>query len=384
MSSSTSTKTIKAHCLCGSANHEISLKSSDIPIKGHMCHCNSCRHTFGAMCATLVDMSTSYQPSPSLISKLTRYAFSPQVNMYFCPTCGCHMFCSAGEDPSGISAATWFIASGTMERIEGIVEWELHELVEDTLDGGFADFLPSISGKRLPRWPGLPGKGGELPLPWNSPDWPAVKTSPDDKLHASCKCEGVSFYISRPSKRSLFAKQYWPDSPPTTIPSPEAPQEEPFFLRDNNTKYLAGLCACNSCRLASGMETTTWAFVPAFQIAQDAEGTKPWTPDFGTLKQYQSSPGCYRYFCSRCGAFVFYDAEDRKWFKDIAMGLFHAPEGARAESWFGWRTSRLGYRDDTIPRAESYSLAIEGGLREWEERREGQDLSGGSQSAGAL
>ena len=44
----------------------------------------------------------------------------------------------------------------------------------------------------------------------------------------------------------------------------------------------------------------------------------------------------------------------------------------------------MGYRDDDIPRAESYVLGIEKGLRDWEAQREGEDLSGGSQSGGAL
>ncbi|CAK4030528.1 hypothetical protein AC579_4594 [Lecanosticta acicola] len=377
----TETQVIRATCLCGAANHDISLKPSDIPVKGYMCHCDSCRHTFGTMCSTLVFPPAYYEPSQSVLDKVTKYDFSPRVSMYFCTTCGCHMLADGAEEPNQ-PRSFWFLGSGTLSRIEGIVDWQMHEFVEDTLDGGFADFLPSINGKHLPRCPGAAGKGEEVPIPWTAPGRPTTNPSPNDKLLAQCKCTGVSFYISRPSTTSTLAEQYYPDFPPPN--SISTTRNELSYLRSNNTKFLAGLCACDSCRLACGMETVTWAFVPTCDISLDEAGKEPWTPDFGTLRQYESSPGRYRYFCGTCGAMVFYDCEGRQWLKDVAFGLLRAPEGSRAESWFGWRTSRLGYRDDAIPRAESYSLAIEKGLREWEERREDEDLSGSSQSGGAL
>lgn len=253
------------------------------------------------------------------------------------------------------------------------------------MDGGFADFLTEINGKKLERWPAHFGKHEQLPLGWSSTARPEVKALPNDRLHCTCKCEGVEFWVSRPSERSALAEKYWPQEPPLDIANQRLPPEnEAYYMRDDRTKYLAGLCSCNSCRLAAGVEITTWAFVPAFQITQDEQGKVPWSEDFGTLKKYESSPGCYRYFCSKCGATAFYDGEGRKFIKDVAVGLVDAPEGSRAESWFGWRTSRLGYRDDDIPRAEGFVLAVEKGLREWEASRAGPDLSGGSRSGGAL
>lgn len=379
-------KTLKASCLCGAANHEVTLSSSDFPLKGYMCHCTSCRRMTGAQCLTVVFLPSYYKPVQSVLDKMTSFVFSKRITQHFCTTCGCTMLARCledGDDPH--SSVQWDVVTGTLERIEDVVDWQGHEHLEDTLDGGFADFLTSINDKKMERWPARWAKGGQLPQGWSSPQKPEVKVSPDDKLHCVCKCAGVEFWISRPCNRSTLAQKYYPKHPSVDISNEDLPPEiETFYMRDNRTKYLAGLCSCNSCRLASGVEITTWAFVPTFQITQDKEGKIPWSENFGTLKKYNSSPGCYRYFCSKCGAIAFYDADDRKWLKDVAVGLVDAPEGSRAETWFGWRTSRLGYRDDDIPRAESYVLGIEKSLREWEAARPGKDLSDGSRSGGAL
>ncbi|VVO15099.1 hypothetical protein PS723_03742 [Pseudomonas fluorescens] len=51
-------------------------------------------------------------------------------------------------------------------------------------------------------------------------------------------------------------------------------------------------CHCSICRKVSGGLVTTWITLPrsAFQ----------WLA--GTPGQYESSPGCVRYFCQSCGA----------------------------------------------------------------------------------
>lgn len=381
----TDTKTMKASCLCGAAKHEIALKASDYPLKGYLCHCNSCRRMTGSLALTVVFLPTYYEPAPAVLDNLTGFAFSKKITQYFCTTCGCHMLARClkdGDDPD--SLVSWDATTGSLERIEGVVDWQGHGFVQDTLDGGFADFLTELHGKKVDRWPGDFGKGKKLTLPWTSPSKEDMQPSPDDKLQYHCKCGGVEFWLSRPTPRSALVEKYWPDDPPTDVSDQPPPSEdEAFYFRDQGTKYLAGLCACNSCRLASGMEITTWAFVPTINISLDKDGKTPWSGDFGTLKKYESSPGAYRHFCSTCGAIVFYDAEGRMWLKDVAMGLVVSPEGVKSKSWFGWRTRRLGYRDDAIPRAESFAIAVENGLREWEKRRTGRDLSGVSRSGGA-
>ena len=53
---------------------------------------------------------------------------------------------------------------------------------------------------------------------------------------------------------------------------------------------------------------------------------------------------------------------------DVAVGLLDAPEGARAEDWLVWCTSRLSFREDAVGRADSLADGVEKGLREFEER----------------
>lgn len=99
---------------------------------------------------------------------------------------------------------------------------------------------------------------------------------------------------------------------------------------------MAGVCACDSCRLASGMEWVQWAFVLAASVFLDADGRDRLTRDFSILKHFRSSEEVSRYFCGICGAMVFWDGDFRPELIDIAVGLFHAPEGARAENWLQW------------------------------------------------
>ncbi|USW55567.1 Putative CENP-V/GFA domain, Mss4-like superfamily protein [Septoria linicola] len=299
---------------------------------------------------------------------------------------------TAGDNPS--SEATWNVTTGTLEDIDGALDWRSHEHIQDTRDGGFADMLLEVNRKELQRWPAhfpyhaepsdTSDPNQELPVYGQSlPQSPTT-----DRLHrlqGHCKCGGVSFYVARPSARSALAKKVWPKLPSMNdIEESNVPDEtETFWLRDHGTKFLAGLCACNSCRLASGMETTFWAFVPTVDLSIGKNGEEPFTFDFGTLKKYTSSDGCHRYFCNTCGATCFYDADDRKFMKDVAIGLLTA-DGARAESWLGWRTNRLGYREDSMPRAGGLTVGIERGLQAWEKHRTGEDLSGPIRTGGAL
>ncbi|KAF7192320.1 hypothetical protein HII31_06352 [Pseudocercospora fuligena] len=382
------TRTIKASCLCGSSAHTITLPKSAFPLKGYMCHCSSCRHMTGSLCHMVAFLPASYQPEQSLVDRLTGYVLSKRVTQYFCPTCGCQMMtrCLAdGNDPD--SQVQWDVATGTLEQLDDTLEWQGHYYLQDTLDGGFSDMLMEVDGKVLSRWPADFGKGGELPLHWQSPSRPKLQTSSNDKLRAHCKCGGVELYISRPSARSAVAKKAWPELPRSEdVKEEDVPAEsDTHWLRDKQTKFLGGLCACNSCRLVTGMEFIPWAFIPLVDLSLDAEGEVPFPNDcqFGTIKYYNSSKGCHRFFCKVCGATCFWDGDDRKYIKDIAFGLLDAPEGTRAESWFGWRTNNYGYREDTIGRADEFTLACERGLEAWEASREGPDLSGPPHTPGA-
>ena len=105
-----------------------------------------------------------------------------------------------------------------------------------------------------------------------------------------------------------------------------------------------------------------WAFVPLTDITLDLEGTVPLSLPFGTLKEYQSSPEVIRYHCNTCSASAFYRSDEHSNLIRVAVGLMDAPDGARAESWLEWMTSRLDRDGDALRRAGDLTAAVDRGL----------------------
>jgi hypothetical protein len=381
----TPTKTLKATCLCTSAAHEITLPSTSFPLPSYFCTCTSCRHLTGTLFLSTAFLPPTYKPSPTLLSKLTSFTFSNRITQYFCKRCGSTMLAHCLPNPNNADRkeANWDVMTGTLESFDEVIDLKGYEYIHDSLDGGFADFMPIYKNRSLDRWPHDINEGALLPLYWRNPQPSDKSKHPDPKarLHAHCKCAGISFYIARPSLQSTHASRGWPD---LWIPyhkqkeTDEKLPNEPWFLRASNTKFLAGLCACTSCRLASGMEITAWAFVPAIDISLDAAGLIPLpaiasqTPNaaFGTLQTYASSANVTRSFCSACGAIVFWSETElsETSLLDVAVGLLAADEGARAEGWLEWWTERLSWREDAVERAGGIVEGIEAGLMEFGER----------------
>lgn len=370
------TKTLKASCHCGKAAHEITIPSKDLPLTSYFCNCDSCRHMTGTLFLSCAQLPPTYQPSAAVIEKLTVFKFSDRITQYFCTRCGAHVYAHCLPDPKDPeSSENWDVMSGTLETFDGVVDLKGYEYIHDTIDGGFTDFMPTVKGKALKRWPYHP-TDGRLPQYWRASE-PPESLRQGARLPAYCKCKGVQFFIARPSAQSTQADRPWPD---LLIPHYEQtiakddPAHETWWLRANKTKFLAGLCSCDSCRLVSGMEITPWAFIPTIDITLDAEGKVPYKPQFGTLKSYNSSKGVARHFCSKCGAIVFFEDAERATttLLDVAVGLLSAPEGARAETWLEWRTERLSFREDAEGRADSLIEGIENGLREFREKGYGR------------
>lgn len=355
--------TTKVSCLCGQAAHELALPQAQLPLKAYMCHCDSCRHMTGTLCWSVAFLPASHPPSQHVLDRLRSFQYSPRITLYFCPTCGSKIACRVERNPrNGQATVEWGLSTGTLELADGPFAIMGHEHVQDTLDGGFAEFLPTISNKHIPCWSGQHAEGQPLSLPWMVRDRAEPSHSEGGGLKAYCKCGGVAFWIARPSQRSA-------DAAKGTADASSGPGLDAWWLYDNRTKYRASVCGCNSCRLASGMDWVEWAFVPTVDIFMDAECKEPLKLDAGTLVSYRSSEDVKRYFCSVCGAMVFYDAEDRQYLKDIAVGLFDSPEGARAESWFWWTTGPLSSRQEILARAKSLAEGVEDGLKAYEQRR---------------
>lgn len=375
------TRTVKATCLCGDAAHEITLPSTAYPLPAYFCACSSCRHMTGTLFLSTAFLPPIYHPSPDLLNKLTSFKFSDRITQYFCKRCGSTMLAHCMPNPKNPDRKeNWDVMTGTLETFDDTIDLKGYEYIHDTRDGGFSDFLTNLDKRTLDRWPYDINEETHLPLHWRKPQ-PSASIDPTIRLPAHCKCNGVRFYIARPSAQSTHASRDWPD---LLIPFYEqiklkdqepGREHETWWLRANKTKFLAGLCSCDSCRLASGMEITAWAFVPKIDVSLDPEGQVPYEGGtFGTLQSYNSSEGVTRVFCSGCGAIVFFSQAEREktTLLDVAIGLLDAAEGARAESWLEWRTERVSYRDDAVGRAEKLVEGIEDGLREFREKGYGR------------
>lgn len=269
----------------------------------------------------------------------------------------------------------WWLASGTLDKADGVIEARRHIYVQGTGDGGFSDWLPSVSGNDL-----LVFQEGaddvrrrQSSTSYLDPAQPLQVKSTSDRLHAHCDCGGIDFYIGRPTAQPSNITASWPDVIiPDFTPDAKKPPNEPWWLRGDR-KFLAGVCTCDSCRLAVGFEFIEWAFVPTANITLDAEGKEPFpsaTRQFGSLKGYRSSKEATRRFCATCGATVCWDGDVRPNLIDVAVGLLHADEGARAEDWLEWWTNRVSYREDGVKRAKAIVEGVEQGLKIWGERSE--------------
>ncbi|KAM0703730.1 hypothetical protein Q7P35_009669 [Cladosporium inversicolor] len=403
------TKTIKAACLCGDAAHNITLPSNAFPITTYFCTCNSCRHMTGTLFLSTAFLPPSYQPSSSLLDKLTSFKFSDRITQYFCKRCGSTMLCYCIPKPSNTHrVASWDVMTGTLEAFDSILDFKGYEYIHDTRDGGFSHFMPVLNNRLLDCWSYDINTSPQLPLYWQDPSTSKESVNPTTRLPAHCKCNSITFYIARPSAQSTKATRSWPD---LLVPYHSSQEQgadkddkdplsttagEPWHLRASSTKFLAGLCSCTSCRLASGQELTAWAFIPLADISLDAEGKIPLelsSVTTGTstskstsesafasnLQTYNSSEDVTRSFCSVCGAIVFFhvssqhsEERDRRetTLLDVAVGLLDAPEGARAENWLEWHTERLSFREDAVGRADSLADGVEKGLREFKRSEE--------------
>ncbi|KAK5014270.1 hypothetical protein LTR39_003236 [Cryomyces antarcticus] len=288
-----------------------------------------------------------------------------------------------------LESGEWEIATGAITQSAGVTGIISHVHVSDTRDGGFSDWLPSTSSRPLTRWSHEANTSSPLPAGWREAPQPAIGSTPDT-LNARCHCIAIRFSVSRPTTQSSTFTAPWPDLivPYFTNPSGVPTSQEKWWLRSNGTKYLAGTCTCRSCRVAAGnAEVVEWAFVPACNISitdtdvpsvlpgmLHREGEyfpKPLHTNIEGLTTYRSSDHATRHFCATCGASVFWSSPGRPELIDVAVGLFDAPEGARAEGWLEWWTERVSFGEEAEAgeRDGGFVGDLIEGLRLWEEGR---------------
>ncbi|EHK23074.1 uncharacterized protein TRIVIDRAFT_29138 [Trichoderma virens Gv29-8] len=359
-------------CQCGAVSQNARLRKGT-PLS--LCHCNTCRHLTGLLC-------TSYYPVEDFHTSdsIRVYSISARSNIYFCTTCGCHVARSrkTTQGPLEWDVATGVVVSSTQDLN---LTYESHKHVQDTQDGGISTWIDLTGHRQVDQHTMFRGE-----------DWLHQEDTgvADDLLHGSCACGTVRFEITRPDSASREPSRWLPDLtfPDKTTPDSikQNPSDLKWWIPNDGSKFLAGTCVCRSCRLISGFEIQTWAFVPRSNISFLVPGPGPGQSitqplDFSTLPRgilqtHSSSPNVLRDFCGKCGATVFWREKGKPDVLDVSVGLFQAREGARAESWLEWWTDRVSFSEEvgtgrtgSIARTASNLVqALEDGLKVWKHR----------------
>jgi hypothetical protein len=346
-------------CLCGCARQEVTLVAEAFPSKACLCHCDTCRSTSGMLCTVYLGLASS----PTSLAGLTKSNSSQRMSRFFCSTCGAHVF---AEDKS---TGEYWVCSGTVEHCGDVIEITHHEWVADTRDGGLATFLTRCGPRGLAAYVedsenDRVGEEAKLVEPgeyfMGSARLQAPPLRHRENVLAQCHCGGVEYYITPPSELSRKLSSPWPDLlVPYHSGSPENKQDVKWWMRAEDTKFLAGLCACRSCRLAAGFPVQSWAFIPKANITK--RNSTPLDFSLGSLQQYESSPGVFREFCSICGATVFWHCEERPDLIDVSVGLLRSKSGARAEDLLEWETGRVSFKEEALD--QELVTSLERGLQ---------------------
>jgi hypothetical protein len=368
-SSSEPITTLNIRCLCRANDFTISSPTSQLPLSAKVCHCDSCRHLTGGLYSSGVVWPEGCSPNPTSLdtgSKSPSHAATSvsfgtlgcysyeSVNWHFCTTCGSPMPALPHKKELGPFCAETGVIQGVTSSL---VRYSTETFVGDTKDGGASPWiraLPGLAGAgakgeenwgTLTSWRGVEGSSEKLPQGWphtgTSSESPASPT--DDRIQGSCKCGGVSFYLERPTSASLDPSLDL--RTPEQRPPPHGPESAWWIAGENKDKYLTGLCVCESCRLASGVDFVSWAFVPRCNMFTSSG--EAWSPDFGTLKSYKSSENATWLFCGKCGTTCFLICEtQRPQVIDVAAGCLWSYKGARAENWLEWKKSDISFLEE--------------------------------------
>ncbi|KAL2047705.1 hypothetical protein N7G274_000747 [Stereocaulon virgatum] len=344
--------TLHFSCACNKVTGCANVPTARLPLPLDLCHCNICRHQSGLLCALcflLPDGTTDWHFEGPIVD----YKSSETAMRSFCDHCGANIYFKDSEKPRP------HICSGVLKGVDGVLELGKHIFMPAAKDGGLAVWFSDI--------PAYEGRSSEIkPVEYQKTQRTNSTNDGTTELQAYCQCRGVQFKITKPDKMSYAMSSPWPDLiKPYISESSKNENDAKWWLRANGTKYLAGTCACTSCRLTSGSDIQTWAFIPKSNILQ--LNGKPLRFDMGTLKQYQSSEGVYREFCSKCGATVFWHCDERPDLFDVSVGLFDAQEGSRVESWLDWWTDRVSFEEEARNKDLVARLTV--GMKRWANTR---------------
>lgn len=150
----------------------------------------------------------------------------------------------------------------------------------------------------------------------------------------------------------------------------------PDFVDLKTYKLVAACDARDSCRLRTGSVPAYWisALLKHLCFKKDSKGIEladapvngfPATfsaleqvvkqsqqsktakrAQFGSLQIFSSSSNVRRYSCSNCSASIFYTNANDPESVDIAKGVLHSPNGARAEEFLTWDHGTINFKED--------------------------------------
>ncbi|KAJ6788446.1 hypothetical protein PWT90_06556 [Aphanocladium album] len=372
---STNDLEVNVHCLCSEQKFSAVVPHEKLPLPATCCHCNECRHLTGGMYTCGVQWPGS--PASILGSSLKEYRYAKNSSMLFCGTCGTPVF--AQKIHEGESPDIYYVAAGLLPNLNvDLVKIVQHLWVGDTLDGGASVFMQNLNGisRPIPRWrKGHGDTDGQLDSNWPaqaSVQALASSAASLDCVRVQCLCKGVDLTLWRGGDGFSELK---------------AQGKLPRWVNPSTLKPIAAFDACDSCRFMVGVPIMHWTFARVSQLgfASESKGSGTFPTNtlelkasvkagndsrLGTLTFYESSPDVQRYYCSRCSASVFYAVDELSDQVDISMGLLHAPEGARAESWVEWEWGGLGHKDNTVGGwREEFGQAIQTESEEWRATR---------------
>ena len=373
---------MKAECHCGRVSvaviPEVAWDGRTGGNETALCHCASCRHTTGQLFTSYVQVLPMAGPDPGIAAE---YTCADGWTRLFCPTCGCHVL------QTGVwsGAKKWLVATGVLAgpadpddgKDQAQIILRNHAGAKSTGDGGASVWLTEMDGEEMRHLRGADDEPTTAPAP---------PSAPGGTLPASCDCGRVSFHLTRPDESSRLPTSYLPDLThaycSTDLSVIANPSDTKWWLRRGD-RYLAGTCACRTCRLTSGFEIQTWAFVPRSNIhfhlprKDDGSSTAAVPLDFdtlpaGILSSYGSSPDVVREFCGGCGATVFWRGRRRPELIDVSVGLLRG-DGARAEAWLDWWAGRVSFSEEAVKgregaeaeRVRALISSLERGLKRW-------------------
>ena len=249
---------VKLSCACHQLTASMEVPSSALPLKLILCHCDTCRHASGVLCCAVPRLPRDVKPLQVRGKAEVYYTSKDSARcLCFCGVCGTHVYEDAPV-PSKVG-----LCSGALERADGIMELDSHIFVADTKDGGLRDWLPDVAAWE--GWDDGQSKEIERGLAYSRPA-PSASVPSDALLHAQCHCGGVQFNIAR-----LDPKQF-----------PEYSPSDELWVGAHEGKYIACVCACNSCRLGTGYDLQTWAYVCIHKVWLRLECSADYIPDLGS------------------------------------------------------------------------------------------------------